>query len=147
MLLPILDAQTATVNIQGLDKLGDVANSHAAVLGELIGLVAVILTFLTPVLIVVVVHLSFLRRLRLQQETALKLAEKGQPVPPELFMEPRRRRSDLSSGLSLIGVGLGLVLGFYFAGEEEAIGFALIPFFVGAGRLIAWKLERDKTGQ
>ncbi|MBX6419566.1 MAG: hypothetical protein IRZ06_00965 [Nevskia sp.] len=145
MLLPILDAETATVNIQGLDKLGDVANSHAAIMGELIGLTAVILTFLTPILIVVAVLWARARRMRLQQETALKLAEKGQPVPPELFMEPRRGRSDLSSGLSLIGVGLGLAAGFYFAGGEEAVGFALIPFFIGLGRLIAWKLERDKT--
>lgn len=141
-MLPLLDEQTATVHIEGLDKLGDLANSHSAFMGELIGLVSVILIFGTPVVIVLAVLASRNRRQRMQNEVVLKLAERGQPIPPELFLQPERPRSDLGSGLSLIGAGLGLAAGLYFAGGEEGIGFALIPFFIGVARLIAWKLER-----
>jgi hypothetical protein len=144
-MLPLLDAAVDAANkidIEGLDKLSDLANSNSAFMGEIIGLVAVILIFGTPIIIVLAVLMHRARRQRLQNEVILKLAEKGQPVPPELFMEPERRKSDLRSGLSLIGIGIGVAVGLYVADGKDAVGFALIPFFIGLARLIAWKLEQ-----
>jgi hypothetical protein len=85
----------------------------------------------------------------MQHEVVMKLAEKGQPVPPELFLEQsdaevRKKKSDLSSGLSLIGVGLGIAVAFYFNGDRGMVGWALIPFFIGVARLISWKLEQGQ---
>lgn len=142
-MLPLLDAESATIHIEGLDKLGEVSHSGGAIMGEVIGLVAVLLIFGTPIVIVLAVLRSRTRRIEMQNEVILKLAERGQPIPPELFLTPQQRsRSELSSGLSLIGIGIGVALGLWFVDAHEAIGFALIPFFIGLARLVAWKLER-----
>jgi hypothetical protein len=142
-MLSILDPETAAIHIEGLDQLSKTGDpAGVAIFGELIGLVAVILIFGTPIIIVLAVLAHRARRQRMINEIVLKLAEKGQPVPPELFVEPQRRRTDLSSGLSLMGIGIGVAVGLYFAGGEEGVGFALIPFFIGLARLIAWKLEQ-----
>lgn len=143
-MLPLLDAETATLKIEGLDKLGEVANSHSAFMGELIGLVAVILIFGTPVIIVLAVLRHRANRQRLVNEMVLKLADKGQPIPPELFMEPQKRKSDLRSAFSLIGAGLGLMGFFWFVGGEEGIGIGLIPLMIGLGQLLSWKIEQGR---
>jgi glycerol uptake facilitator-like aquaporin len=145
-MLPLLTAESATIHIEGLDSLGEAAHSNAAFMGELIGLTAVILIFGTPVIIVMAVLMHRSRRIRMQNEVILKLADKGVPIPPEMFMDPQQRgNSDLRSGLSMIGIGLGLAFGFYMAGGVEGAGFALIPFFIGAARLIAWKYDRKES--
>ncbi|MCQ8780123.1 DUF6249 domain-containing protein, partial [Escherichia coli] len=78
-------------------------------------------------------------------EMVLKLADKGQPIPPELFLDPSsKRKSDVSSGLSLIGAGVGLMGFFWFAGGEEGIGIGFIPLAIGVGQLIAWKIEQKQ---
>lgn len=146
MLLHLLDAGPSDLNVDSLAKLSDLAGSHyqlPATIGALTGLAAVILLFATPIIIVVANLRARARRVQMQNEVMIKLAEKGQPIPPELFLQPMRQRSDVGSGLSLIGIGVGLAVGFEFAGAEQAIGFALIPFFIGVARLLSWKLEKD----
>lgn len=143
-MLPLLDAETATLKIEGLDRLGELSNSHSAMMGEFIGLVAVILIFGTPVIIVLAVLRHRANRQRMVNEMVLKLADKGQPIPPELFVEPVRRKSDLRSGMTLVGVGVGLMGFFYFSGGEEGIGIGLIPLMIGVGQLISWKIEQSR---
>ena len=47
-------------------------------------------------------------------DTVMKLAEKGQPIPPELFTEPAARpRSDLRRGIKLLTVGLAIIIAIY----------------------------------
>ena len=84
------------------------------------------------------------RKTRLIHETALRLAEKGQPVPPELFMGKDEPFSDLRRGVVLIGLGIGLSLFMYQVNAPWSVG--LIPFFMGAGYLIVWKLDVEKNG-
>lgn len=84
------------------------------------------------------------RKTRLIHETALRLAEKGQPVPPELFMGKDEPFSDLRRGVVLIGLGIGLSLFMYQVNAPWSVG--LIPFFMGAGYLIVWKLDAEKNG-
>ncbi len=83
------------------------------------------------------------RKTRLIHETALRLAEKGQPVPPELFMGKEEPFSDLRRGVVLIGLGLGLSLFMYQVNAPWSVG--LIPFFMGAGYLIVWRLDANKS--
>jgi hypothetical protein len=113
-------------------------------LEDLVPLVAVGLTLLMPVLIVLIVMVYRTRQQRIRYDMMIRLVDRGQNLPPELFAPARPARSDLSSGLSLIGLGLGLAIGLVLAGGGEAAGFALIPFFYGAARLIAWVLERHQ---
>jgi hypothetical protein len=35
-------------------------------------------------------------------------------------------------------------VGLYFNSDQELVGWALIPFFIGLARLIAWKLEQGQ---
>ncbi len=83
------------------------------------------------------------RRTRLIHETALKLAEKGQPVPPEMFVGADEPFSDLRRGVVLVGLGLGLGLFMFQLGKPWAVG--LIPLFMGLGYLVVWKLESGKA--
>lgn len=149
MLLPLLDADTASLQINGLDKLTELAQTHSdvvGVLGALTGLVSVLLIFGMPVILVLIISAARTRRIRMQNEIVLRLAEQGHPVPPELFGDFRaRRNSDLRSGLSMIGIGVGVAVGLAVAGGGEASGFALIPFFIGLARLIAWKMEQGSS--
>ncbi len=83
------------------------------------------------------------RRTRLIHETALKLAEKGQPVPPEIFVGADEPFSDLRRGVVLVGLGMGLGLFMFQLGKPWAVG--LIPLFMGLGYLVVWKLESGKS--
>ena len=150
-MLPILPA-ALTVDISASADHADAVAEHAEKLGQAVsnsslddvtGLVAVTLIFGMPIIIVLLSLWFRHRRQALQSQTALKLAEMGHPIPPELFLEGRQRKSDLSSGLSLIGLGIGLAVGLYFSSGKAGAGFALIPFFMGLARLITWKLEQS----
>jgi hypothetical protein len=80
-------------------------------------------------------------RNRLVYETALKLAEKGQPVPPELFHNLNPPGSDLRRGAVLVGLGAAICIALYEVGAPWTFG--LIPVFVGAGFLVVWWYERN----
>jgi hypothetical protein len=79
-------------------------------------------------------------------DTAAKLAEKGHPVPKELFQSITRPRSDLRTGLVLIMLGIGLAITLWDL--DIPWTFGLIPFLVGAGYLIVWFTEKtNRTTQ
>ena len=143
-MLPLL--HSAALTVDGLDQLSSAADSPVAAIGAMTGLVSAVLIFSMPVIIVWLNHVFRERKRKLQHEVIMKLAEKGQPVPPELFLEPQqllqKKKSDLSSGLTLVSIGIGIAVAFYFNGDQNMIGWALIPFFIGLARLIAWKLEQ-----
>ena len=146
-MLPLL--HSASLTVDGLDQLSNAGDSPAAAIGALTGLVSAFMVFAVPVLIVMMVLRSRERRRRMQHEVVMKLAEKGQAVPPELFLEQsaqeeKKKKSDLSSGLTMVGAGLGIAVAFYINGDSGMVGWALIPFFVGAARLISWKLEQGQ---
>lgn len=116
--------------------------------------IAVPVTFFAMVLgIVGVVVWGRLRRNRMMHETMRVFAEKGQPVPPELFQGAAfagaagqvsaaspRQKSDLRRGIFWVATGLG-VIGFFIADHDRAWGLGCVPLFIGFGYLVAWKLE------
>ena len=87
-------------------------------------------------------YLRFRQR-RIMHETIRLMVEKGQPIPPELFIEKPAKRSDLRRGIVLCGLGLGLVV-FFLCVSPNVWGIGAIPFFLGVGHLVAWRLERGK---
>ncbi|MDB5987013.1 MAG: hypothetical protein JWR16_2066 [Nevskia sp.] len=146
-MLPILDVEAAHINLEGLDKLSDAAQSTAAFayIGELIGLVAVILIFGMPIIIVLAVLRHRARRQQATNEMVMKLADKGQPIPPELFLEPSAKpRSDLRRGIKLITVGLAMMGFFLFQGDHDAMGIGFIPLAIGIGYLLSAHFDKDK---
>ncbi len=105
--------------------------------------------FGAPVLIVMVIGIFALIGSRMRQRTIRMMVEKGQPVPAELLApEVRRvrRRSDVRRGVVWTMVGLGLMIWLAAVNDWEggAWSFGLIPFLIGLGYLIVWKLENKK---
>jgi Domain of unknown function (DUF6249) len=105
--------------------------------------------FGAPVMIVIVIGIFALIGNRMRQRTIRMMVEKGQPVPAELLApEVRRvrRRSDVRRGVVWTMVGLGMMIFFGAVNDWEGgvWSFGLIPFLIGLGYLIVWKLENKK---
>ena len=105
--------------------------------------------FGAPVLIVMVIGIFALIGNRMRQRTIRMMVEKGQPVPAELLApEARRvrRRSDVRRGVVWTMVGLGLMIFFGAVNDWEGgvWSLGLIPFLIGLGYLLIWKLENKK---
>jgi len=104
--------------------------------------------FGTPILIVAVILYFSFSKTRALHRTVRMMVEKGQPVPEALLNPPpaQRQRSDIRRGVVLAMVGLGLMLFFAAVNDWEggAWSIGLIPFLIGAGYLLVWKLEGKK---
>ena len=118
---------------------------------EVIPLVGIVFLsiFGAPVLIVIMIGLFALLVSRSRQRTIRMLVEKGQPVPAELLAPATRagrQRSDVRRGVVWTMVGLGLMIFFGAVNDWEggAWSLGLIPFLIGLGYLIVWKLENKK---
>ena len=103
--------------------------------------------FGAPVLIVgLIMYFSFSRS-RALHRTVRMMVEKGQPVPEALLNPPpaQRQRSDMRRGivLTMIGLGIGIFLAATdWGGSSWTLG--IIPFLIGVGYLVVWKLEGKK---
>src|SRR4030095_12388903 len=105
--------------------------------------------FGAPVAIVVMIGIFSIIATRMRQRTIRMMVEKGQPVPAELLApEVRhvRRRSDVRRGVVWTMVGLGMMIFFGAVNDWEGgiWSLGLIPFLIGLGYLLVWKLEGKK---
>jgi len=135
------------------DKDEDVDLRKVRDLGEDFAIPIVAIVFMSifgaPVLIVAVIMYFGFSRNRMMHRTIRMMAEKGQPIPPALLSPPTpaiRQRSDMRRGVVLCMVGLGLMLFFGAVNEWEGGSWAIgvIPFVIGLGYLLVWKLEGKK---
>jgi len=133
------------------DKDGDHVGASKDIPAEVIPLVGIVFLsiFGAPVLIVIMIGVFALLVSRSRQRTIRMLVEKGQPVPAELLAPATRtgrQRSDVRRGVvwTMVGVGLIVWLGAVNDWEGGAWSFGLIPFLIGLGYLIIWKLENKK---
>jgi hypothetical protein len=102
--------------------------------------------FGAPVLIVIMIGMFTLLVSRMRQRTIRMMVEKGQPIPAELLAPAARsvrRRSDVRRGVIWAMVGLGVMVFFGAVNDWEggAWSLGLIPFLIGLGYLLVWKLE------
>jgi hypothetical protein len=105
--------------------------------------------FGAPVLIVILIGMFALSISRSRQRTIRMLVEKGQPIPAELLAPAARavrRRSDVRRGVVWAMVGLGMMIFFGAVNDWEGgvWSLGLIPFLIGVGYLLVWKLEGKK---
>jgi hypothetical protein len=104
--------------------------------------------FGAPVLIVAAIMFFSYLRSRSLHRTVRDMVAKGQPVPAALFAPPPalRARSDMRRGVVLVMVGFALMIFFGAVNDWDggvwAIG--IIPFLIGVGHLIVWKMETPK---
>ena len=106
--------------------------------------------FGTPVLIVAAIMFFSYLKSRSLHRTVRQMVEKGQEVPAALFVSPPpavRARSDVRRGVVLIMIGIGIMIFFGAVNEWEGGSWAIgvIPFLIGAGYLLVWKLEGNKV--
>jgi hypothetical protein len=112
-----------------------------------IPIVGIIFTTLfgAPVLVVAAVMFFSYLKSRSLHRTVRMMVEKGQEVPAALFAPPQviRARSDLRRGVVLLMVGIGLIIFFGAMNDWEGGAWSLgvIPFVIGLGYLLVWKLE------
>ena len=110
--------------------------------------ITLLTVFGAPVLIVALIMYFSFSRSRALHRTVRMMVEKGQPVPEALLNPPPalRQRSDLRRGvvLTMIGIGLMVFLGAVNDWEGGSWTLGLIPFLIGAGYLIVWKLDTKK---
>lgn len=135
---------------------GDHSGSHAGVSDDMawIAVPIVFIVFLCifglPVTIVgLIMYFSFSKS-RAMHRTVRMMVEKGQPVPEALLNPPPviRQRSDLRRGVILLMVGAGLMVFFGAANDWEggAWSLGIIPFLIGLGYLLVWKLDVRREG-
>jgi len=130
----------------------DGGKSHEDIPAMVIPLVGIV--FLTifgaPVLIVIAIGIFALLLSRSRQRTIRMMVEKGQPVPAELLAPHTRavrQRSDVRRGVIWTMIGLGAMIFFGAVNDWEGgvWSIGLIPFLIGLGYLMVWKLEGKKN--
>jgi len=137
-----------TIDTGDKDEDADLRKMHEFVAIPIVAIVFLSI-FGAPVLIVIMIGMFALLISRMRQRTVRMMVEKGQPVPAELLVPARgavRRRSDLRRGVIWAMIGLGAMIFFGAVNEWESgvWSLGLIPFLIGLGYLIIWKLETKK---
>src|SRR5262249_25164614 len=134
-----------------IDADGDHVDGNKDIPGEIIPLVAIVFLsiFGAPVLIVILIGAIALLVSRIRQRTIRMLVATCPPVPAGLLAPGTRevrQRSDMRRGVvwTMVGLGLMILLSAVNDGEGGAWSLGLIPFLIGLGYLIIWKLENKK---
>jgi Flp pilus assembly protein TadB len=135
-------------DLDALDRLGDKKSGDLPEFVIPIVAITMLTVFGAPVLIVgLIMYFSFSRS-RALQKTVRMMVEKGQPVPEALLNPPpaQRQRSDLRRGVVLAMIGIGLMVFFGAVNDWEGGSWTLglIPFLIGAGYLLVWKLDTKR---
>jgi hypothetical protein len=116
-------------------------------------LIVFLAIFGTPVMIVGLIMYFGFSKSRALQRTVRMMVEKGQPVPEALLNPPPvvRQRSDLRRGVVLLMIGLGATIFFGAVNDWEngVWSLGIIPFLIGAGYLLVWRLDvrRDEPSR
>ncbi len=110
---------------------------------------AIVMVFGTPLFILIAVLVFSHRRRRQKMEMINAFVASGQPVPEQVLSSFDGASSGglLRSGISLSSIGLGLIVAFTVLGNEVVAAIGFIPFFIGLGRLLYWRLENRKQNQ
>jgi hypothetical protein len=133
---------------------GDDEDADLRKMREFVAIPIVAIVFLSvfgaPVLIVIMIGIFAIAMSRMRQRTIRMMVEKGQPVPAELLAPHTRavrQRSDARRGVIWTMIGLGAMVFFGAVNEWEGgvWSIGLIPFLIGLGYLMVWKLEGKKS--
>jgi len=157
-----------TVKITGvpeddeIDAIGDAAKMNPSLAAMVVGIVAVV--FFAPVIAIALIVWYRMRKARMQNETILKLAERGIVASPETLAtlaggsaaavapgasigdalrETRQRTvsSDLRKGVILAAVGLAITI-YTTSSHDGPNVFGLVLLFVGIGYGALWWFEQ-----
>jgi hypothetical protein len=150
-----IDVSHGTTHITRHHNSNSNSDSDDDDMGGIIAIPIIAIIFSTlfgaPVLVVAAIMFFSYLKSRSLHRTVRSMVEKGQEVPAALFAPPPiiRQRSDLRRGVVLVMVGFGLMIFFGAMNDWDGGAWSLgvIPFVIGLGYLLVWKLEgrRDKV--
>lgn len=113
------------------------------------GIVAIVLLFGGPVVIVALVSYNNRRKRQMVHETIDRIIAQGKDVPVELLEaldkgeKSRNGKSMLARGVTNLALGLGIAGVLWGLGGDKAASLGLIWICYGLGQLVVWKLEGD----
>lgn len=115
----------------------------------LVQIITVIFSLGIPIVAIIGGLMYANRRARLQQELLMKLAETGQPIPPEILQSAlfrsRSGKSPLRRGLVVTAVGIGVMLYGGILAETAVLAAGLIPLVIGLALLLAAVIEKRQS--
>ncbi|WP_227718228.1 DUF6249 domain-containing protein [Microbulbifer sp. Q7] len=114
----------------------------------LIGIVAIVALFGTPIMIVWLVTRNSYRKKQLLMDNINRMVAEGRDIPPELLdaMEGERAASTKDRGFTLMAVGAAIFIWLTVASGIGAGSLGLIPLFIGVARYWNWKLDHQQAG-
>lgn len=114
----------------------------------LIGVIAILAVFGTPILIVWLVTRNSYRKKQLVMENINRMVSEGRDIPPELLdaMEGERATNAKDRGFTLMAVGAAIFIWLTAAAGIGAGSLGLIPLFIGVARYVNWKLDHQQAG-
>jgi len=141
-----------------LSKLGSVNNGMAMQINhgipntgsDAMPIIAIIAVFGTPLFITFGV-LYYQQRKRLIKVALVKdYLDAGKDVPSEVLVAINGPASDapassLDGAVRNISIGLGLFLALSLLADWSLATVALIPLFIGIGKLIVWRMNKDSA--
>ena len=126
-------------------------NNGPSGLGQtLIALTAIIFSLGLPIIVIALVLYARYRKRYQRNELIKQFVDADRDIPEALFNDIEAAdtpKTQLSSGLILVGAGLGIIIGFWFLVNLEVAALGAIPLFIGLARLIVWKIEKSEENQ
>ncbi len=116
--------------------------------GVWIPILAISLSLGGPIIIVGLVLYASYRKRKQRLEMIDRFIDNNREIPQEILDNldgVGEVKNNLRSGLTLMGVGLGVILGLGILAGWEVGALGLIPFFIGLARLLIWKLEEKQA--
>ena len=115
-----------------------------------VDIVAVLMVFGMPIMIVAIVSYNARRKREMVHQTIERIVENGREVPGELLDALDKGKDGQSSSLRRaafnIAVGAGIGIFLWNVADQEVATLGLIPLFIDISYLVIWWLERDKVG-
>jgi len=114
------------------------------------GIVAIIAVFGLPLFLLIAI-LYYKHRKRMVKAALIKdYLAAGKDVPIEVLTvingeEPDAPSDSFQSAVRNIAVGIGLILFLGIAISWELAAVGLIPLFIGIGKLVVWRMNRDSS--
>ena len=140
-----LDLEDVVISLHGLDLDSDMDFDSTSAGEVLIATTAIVLSLGMPIIILLLVLLFSHRRRKQKMELVKTYLDANQEVPEHVLAEfDTGKSSHLSSGVKLLGAGIGIGLALLVLVGEDVAAIALIPIFIGLARLTLWKMEPVK---
>ncbi|WP_231491418.1 DUF6249 domain-containing protein [Microbulbifer sp. HZ11] len=114
----------------------------------LIGIVAIIAVFGTPILIVWMVTRNNYRKKQLLMENINRMVSEGRDIPPELLdaMDREGTNTTKDRGITLIAIGAAVFIWLSISAGVDVGSLGLIPLFIGIARYVNWKHDQKQAG-